>query len=247
MAIAKKESGGELRAVLTYWVGGNQKEAIKLRRDSTIFGREKGDVLIDDEEISSTHFQIQNINGVYHIFDMNSTNGTFVNKQRIVRAKLSPSDTITAGKTSFEFSLEKESKVRHIATIFQASNQKASFDQRVSLVDTLIENELKDAKSWGILIKVRYRDGFEEKIKIKQNIAYIGRASSFGQFDKDTEISRRHLMIKVNDSGEIFIEDQGSTNGSFINNVAFQGMHPVNPSDTIKVGLCTLNVESFSI
>jgi pSer/pThr/pTyr-binding forkhead associated (FHA) protein len=51
---------------------------VKLRRDATILGREKGDILIKDREISSTHCQIQFIEGVYHIFDMNSTNGTLL-------------------------------------------------------------------------------------------------------------------------------------------------------------------------
>src|SRR5687768_5823751 len=110
---------GQLRAVLTFLSGEHSDEAIKLRRDATIFGREKGDVIIDDTEVSATHCQIQEINGVYHIFDMNSTNGTYVNNERIVKAKLKEGDIVTIGNTSFRIDLQEEKKIRHIPTVFK--------------------------------------------------------------------------------------------------------------------------------
>jgi pSer/pThr/pTyr-binding forkhead associated (FHA) protein len=239
----------ELRGVLYIVSGGDNapKEAIKLRRDSTIFGREKGDILINDHEISSTHFQIQNINDTFHIFDMNSTNGTFVNKSRIVRAKLAPGDFIGVGQTAFRFEIESEAQVRHISTIFNSSQQKKeSLDQRASLVDTLIENELRDSKVWGIVINVTYGNGKSEEIKIEQNVTYIGRASSFGSFDQDNEISRKHLKIKVNEQGEIFVEDQGSTNGSFVNGLKITGLQPVTERDDIRVGFCKMRLRTLT-
>jgi len=101
-----KQPATEKRGVLYRMSGSGQSEAVKLRRDATIFGREKGDIIVNDHEISSTHCQIQEINGVYHVFDMNSTNGTFVNNERIVKAKLKDGDIITVGQTSFKFKLE---------------------------------------------------------------------------------------------------------------------------------------------
>ena len=120
-----------------------QKEVIKLRRDATIFGREKADIIVDDKEVSSTHCQIQNINESYHIFDMNSSNGTFVNNQRIVKARLQPGDVVTLGQTSWEFRLEEAEKVRHITTLFQPLNQG---QQRSSIVDTMIDKEAWEEK-----------------------------------------------------------------------------------------------------
>ncbi|MEZ4742573.1 MAG: FHA domain-containing protein [Bdellovibrionota bacterium] len=235
------------RGVLYFTSKGGSEEAIKLRRDSTIFGREKGDIIIDDHEVSSTHFQIQNINDSFHIFDMNSTNGTYVNDERIVRARLSSGDTINVGKTSFKFMVEEESQIRHISTIFSSHQGKRSTgDHRVSVVDTLIENELKEGRTWGIVINVTYHNGKSEEIPIEQNVVYVGRASSFGQFDQDSEISRKHLKIKVNEQGEIFVEDQGSTNGSYINGTRIEGLQPAKPSDVIKVGLCHLRLRTLS-
>ena len=239
--MAQEKSMKEKRGVLVCISGKRKDEIVKLRRDNTIFGREKADIIVTDAEVSATHCQIQNIDDNYHIFDMNSSNGTYLNGERIVKAKLNEGDVIEIGKTSFRFALEDEKNVRHIPTLFTSSQEKSK-DRTNSLVDTLIEDELNSAKHVQLVIKVEYGDGEKEVIELQQKVAFIGRASSFGHFDQDTEISRKHLMIKLNDTGEVFVEDQGSTNGSFINGVKISGMHPVKPTDEIKVGQCLLSI-----
>ncbi len=240
MSKKDKSSDSGLRAVLIAVVDDRPQELIKLRRDATIFGREKGDIIIDDNEVSSTHCQIQNISDVYHVFDMNSTNGTFVNNQRIIKARLKVGDVVTIGQTSFRFSLEDEKSVRHIATIFK--NNKRNKDKSNSIVDTLIQSELRSTQSSVIKIDVTYGNGTNEVLELRQRVIYIGRASSFGQFDEDTEISRKHLLIKLNDTGEVFAEDQGSTNGSFLNGQKMSGMHKITDGDEVRIGGCKLKI-----
>ena len=230
-----KQKKSESRAVLYTVSGKRGDDAIKLRRDATIIGREKGDVLIADHEVSSTHCQIQNINGIYHIFDMNSTNGTFVNKSRIVKSKLAHGDEITIGKTTFKFTLEDDAKVRHINTIFK-SQHSTEAGPKASLVDTLIEDEVRKKRSYFIILQITYSDGSRDRIELPQKQVYLGRATSFGKFESDAEISRKHALIKLNDHGEIFVEDQGSTNGTFLNGTKIKGMHPIKANDVIKIG-----------
>lgn len=244
---ANFKNDDKLRGILYIQSKDGKEEPVKLRRDSTIFGREKGDILIDDHEISSTHFQIQNINGEYHIFDMNSTNGTFVNKKRTVRSPLANNDIITAGQIVFRFSLEKEGQTRNMATVYPQSqyNRKENSDFRTSVVDTLVEHELANKNKWGIRIYVTYHTGLSEVIDLSEDSAFIGRASSFGSFDKDTEMSRKHMKIKLNNYGEVFIEDLESTNGSFLNGAAIKGIHPVTPKDNIKVGSSIMRIKAI--
>jgi pSer/pThr/pTyr-binding forkhead associated (FHA) protein len=109
-------------------------------------------------------------------------------------------------------------------------------DTKVSLVDTLIEGELKGSQIITVILNITYGDGTKDEVELKQRSFFIGRASSFAKFDQDPEMSRKHLLVKVNDSGEIFIEDQGSTNGSFLNGKRLQGMHIVRPNDEVRVG-----------
>jgi pSer/pThr/pTyr-binding forkhead associated (FHA) protein len=242
----KKKKGAEKRGVL-YFVSGNRPgETVKLRRDATIFGREKGDIIVSDTEISSTHCQIQNINGDYHIFDMNSTNGTFVNNERVVKSRLHDGDIITVGQTNFKFQMEDESSVRHITTIFKSKDKRNIADSKNSLVDTLIEGELRSTQSHSLVLSVGYADGTTDEIELNQRIVFIGRASSFGKFEQDVEISRKHLLVKINDTGEVFIEDQGSTNGSFLNGKRIKGMHLVRPKDEVKVGSSVMRIKAKS-
>jgi pSer/pThr/pTyr-binding forkhead associated (FHA) protein len=211
---------------------------IKLRRDATIFGREKGDIVLDDAETSSTHCQVVHIRGEYFVFDMNSTNGTFVNNQKILKHQLQPGDVISIGSTKFRFAMEEAACVGHIATIFRRKDGTLVKDHKTSVVDSLIETELSTSVSnTQIFLEVVYHDGNSEDFTLNQRVIYLGRASSFGKFDKDPEISRKHLLIKLNDSGEIFIEDQGSTNGTTLNGQTIQGMHQVSPGDVVQIGL----------
>jgi len=235
MSSSAPQKKGEIRAVLYGVSGLGSGDAIKLRRDATILGREKGDVLVSDHEVSSTHCQIQNINGIYHIFDMNSTNGTYVNKNRIVKARLNHGDEITLGKTVFRFALEEDAKVRHITTIFRG-NQSSEAGNKGSLVDTLIEDEVRRKNNYSLWLGIKYSNGMTETIELPQKQVYLGRATSFGQFENDVEISRKHLLIKINDHGEVFVEDQGSTNGTYLNGTKIKGMHPIGTNDTIRLG-----------
>jgi pSer/pThr/pTyr-binding forkhead associated (FHA) protein len=238
----KAKKRPEKRGILYVISAKGVKDAVKLRRDATIFGREKGDVVINDHEISSTHCQIQNINYSYHIFDMNSTNGTYVNNERVVKSKLNDGDVITVGQSSFKFMLENESSVRHIATIFKSRDNPS--ESKSSLVDTLIESEMRTTQNHRLVISIKYMDGSGEEVVLNQRSLYVGRASSFGRFETDPEISRKHLLVKVNDSGEVFIEDQGSTNGSFLNGKKIKGMHLVRPQDEVKVGTSLLRIST---
>lgn len=235
----KAKPDKDKRGVLVCISGKSQNELVKLRRDNTLFGREKADIIVSDPEVSATHCQIQCIDDTYHIFDMNSSNGTYVNGQRIVKAKLKEGDIVEIGKTVFRFGLEDEKNVRHIPTLFTSAKKQ---DRSTSLVDTLIERELKQAQKVHLEITVQYGNATRDTIQLHQKVAYIGRASSFGHFDQDTEISRKHLMIKLNDTGEVFIEDQGSTNGSFLNGQKITGLHRVQPTDEVRVGRCILRI-----
>lgn len=55
----------------------------------------------DDDALSSSHFVLQVDGGVCTITDHRSTNGTWVNEQRVEQAVVNPGDQIYAGATQF--------------------------------------------------------------------------------------------------------------------------------------------------
>jgi pSer/pThr/pTyr-binding forkhead associated (FHA) protein len=72
------------------------------------FGRgEDADVLIKDERMSRQHLAVTPRDGKYYVRDLNSTNGTYVNNERITEMELKPNDRIRGGQTVLVFELEK--------------------------------------------------------------------------------------------------------------------------------------------
>lgn len=230
------------RAVLTITDPTGESQQVKLSNDATIMGRSKGDIVIEDKEISSTHCQIQHIKGEYHIFDMNSTNGTFLNNERIVKAKLNEDDVITIGQTMIVFKIKDASSTQTISTAFQVASKQSHQTGKVSVVDTLIESAAFSQALPEIKLSVTYGDGSSDTLLFNQEVIYIGRASSFGKFDGDSEISRKHLMIKINNQNELFAEDQGSTNGVRINGQKIKGIHKITSEDLVEIGSCKIKV-----
>jgi len=68
------------------------KEIITIGRHSN------NDIQIDSLSVSSKHARIVKYHGKYLIEDLNSTNGTYLNKKKISKEKLADNDVITIGK-----------------------------------------------------------------------------------------------------------------------------------------------------
>ena len=72
----------------------------------------------------------------------------------------------------------------------------------------------------------------------------IGRTEAGpGNLGNDPEISRQHARLRRLDSGEILVEDLGSTNGTFVNGARIDAPSVLGPGDTIKLGQTTLQLE----
>jgi general secretion pathway protein A len=75
-----------------------------LNRERMRIGREEGqDIRLDDRRASRQHAQILYINGTYFLQDLNSTNGTHVNSERVDLHALSNHDRIRIGRSVLEF------------------------------------------------------------------------------------------------------------------------------------------------
>ena len=62
-----------------------ERNSVVLMKDSYLIGKLKAktDIWIDDEAISRIHAKIQKEGEEYYLYDMNSTNGTFLNGRRL--------------------------------------------------------------------------------------------------------------------------------------------------------------------
>ncbi|MDQ4144335.1 MAG: FHA domain-containing protein [Actinomycetota bacterium] len=70
---------------------------------SMVIGRENADITIEDPEISTRHAEVRASGDALEIEDLGSTNGTFVNGDRISSARtLSPGDVVRFGQSELE-------------------------------------------------------------------------------------------------------------------------------------------------
>src|SRR5690348_7168069 len=75
---------------------------------STTVGRE-GDVALGDSEVSRRHASLSFDGSAVTVTDLGSTNGTFVNEERVDAARrLEPGDRLRIGTTVFELRLPAE-------------------------------------------------------------------------------------------------------------------------------------------
>ena len=72
---------------------------------------------------------------------------------------------------------------------------------------------------------------------VNENTFTIGRASECAISFTDLNVSRGHLIVK-NKGGKVYIEDQNSANGTFVNGVRIEGKRlvQIQPDDKIKLG-----------
>lgn len=78
--------------------------AYNLNKPHITIGREsKNDIALQDINASRSHAELQFAQGAWMLTDLNSTNGTYINGQRISRQPLSEGDLITVGMTNLVF------------------------------------------------------------------------------------------------------------------------------------------------
>lgn len=68
-------------------------------------GRDEGnDIVVGDEEVSARHARVCLVEGAFWVEDLQTTNGTFVNGERIREAtRLQNEDLIKIGRTMLQF------------------------------------------------------------------------------------------------------------------------------------------------
>jgi diguanylate cyclase (GGDEF)-like protein len=81
-------------------------------------------ICVNTDQVSRKHCTVQHILGKYFIVDNRSTNGTFVNEQKVERAKLLDGDQIRVGKTVLKYT-ESHVEQRYFEHVFNLASMDA--------------------------------------------------------------------------------------------------------------------------
>jgi FHA domain-containing protein/von Willebrand factor type A domain-containing protein len=85
---------------------GESQRSFLLRSDGAFaVGRDPrtNTLTMRDSALSARHFKVVPDDGYYYVVDLDSTNGTYLNRRRVRAAKLSSGDVIQAGQVELEF------------------------------------------------------------------------------------------------------------------------------------------------
>jgi hypothetical protein len=91
------------KATLTVRDADDRKE-VPLGHDPLVIGRDpQNDIVLDDRRVSRKHAEIRVRLGRYTLYDLQSTNGTYVNGRRVAEIVLSDGDRIAIGGVEILF------------------------------------------------------------------------------------------------------------------------------------------------
>lgn len=88
-----------VRIALTPLHGPLKDRVFRLHAGTTVIGRNEGEVQIPDPRVSARHAQVEVAGGDVRLRDLSSTNGTFVNGERVDLRRLVHMDEVTVGAT----------------------------------------------------------------------------------------------------------------------------------------------------
>jgi pSer/pThr/pTyr-binding forkhead associated (FHA) protein len=116
------------------------KQVIKeypFTKDSITMGRQEDNtIVIDNLAVSGYHAKIDRVGGEFILTDLQSTNGTFVNDQKVVSHRLSHRDNIVIGKHVILYVATEKGKLEG-----EGTDKKLQMDKTM-LLDTAKQREL---------------------------------------------------------------------------------------------------------
>lgn len=93
---------------------------VKIESDSFVFGRgESCDVIIDEKSASRRHAAIIEKAEGWYVSDLNSTNGTWVNDERVKERQLKSGDCIRVGRWTFKYFVGDNIESNYHETVYQ--------------------------------------------------------------------------------------------------------------------------------
>jgi pSer/pThr/pTyr-binding forkhead associated (FHA) protein len=191
----------------------------ELEGDAVSIGRgSKNDIVIRDNEVSREHCQLRRVLTDYELLDLTSSNGTYINGQRVTSAWLLQSGAIVElGDTiTMEYDLGQSQKTTGSLPKFEA---------------------VPSAKPEQILhhsLMVTMGPEMGHVYHLDSMIITIGRDLSNDIVIQDPEVSRFHMRLRRIKTGYT-VEDMGSTNGTFVNGVGITQPSELSPDDVIRL------------
>jgi len=204
----------------------NSLNIIVLERDLTIGRGESNDIVIRNQTVSTHHAKIYLENGKVFVEDSNSTNGTYINKQKIqpnIQYELRDNQTVTFGEATYMVTHEQNSKNTEEMYLI-GRDPKADIYINVESVSFHHLKVIKENGVWYIVDEKStngtYLNNFDtpiRKVKLEKNQTLylatykLNTNSIFELFDgnhgKQVEIEKKETLLGRNPNADISIDN----------------------------------------
>ena len=187
-------------------------EEIKIGRGS------KNTLIIHDNEVSRNHLRLIRTTAGYELHDLNSSNGTYVNGQKVDSIWLLQSQCIIelGDSITLEYRMGRPEDDPEIGDLYRA-RAPVPVQERSYLVVNI--------------------DSHEEAVvyPLEGMAITVGRATSNDIVIVEPELSREHFRLTLMPEG-YYVEDLGSTNGTFVNGEPLETQRLLYANDVIQIG-----------
>jgi pSer/pThr/pTyr-binding forkhead associated (FHA) protein len=197
--------------------GPDPGRTFRLSADTVQIGRgTRNEIVIIDNEVSREHCRLIRNGSYYEIEDLASSNGTFVNGQRVYENwPLQAACIIELGDSiTLEFKPDNASSAKNA--------QKSAIGHLPSGPDLFLIVQIKHSPMPAVY-------------PLEGDKIDIGRGTNNQIIIVEPEISRSHLRLTQAEAGYV-IRDLGSTNGTSINGTALDAEHLLRSGDVLNIG-----------
>lgn len=193
-------------------------------------------IVIDNMSVSGYHAEIVAEGDGFHVRDLKSKNGTFVNQKMLTSpCSLNPGDVVTIGKHALVLSLRDEA----VAPADQPGKSGNPDHEKTRFLDTSTHRELlkklASTSHQAPLVDLQFKGKTISKYILKANKALtIGRLKGNDVIIDNASVSGKHALILF-EGNDFVLKDLDSTNGVLVND------NPVSKAiltdgDVIRIG-----------
>lgn len=211
---------------------------LPLEQAQLTIGRKPGnDLVIDDPSVSSYHARLTQVQSVYFLEDLDSTNGTTVNDKRIDRRQLKGDDRIAIGKHTLIFRDDVQS-----ASV--AAPARPFDSERTMVLDAKTQREMLKSLAPGAAaepagpigtLQVVSGDTDHGEYTLTGRLTTIGSASSSTVKLKGWFVPKTAAMIKRDSDGYSVSKAQGGKKVC-VNGQPINGRASLRDGDVLEIG-----------
>lgn len=226
-------------------------------KDEWIIGRDPDqcNFVLDDTAVSRKHAIINKTDEGYVLKNLSATNPSEVNDQRVDEYILEEGDEIKIGDSTFLFTAlseedlkeEEEAKETPEEIVKEEMPEEKAPSKSVEDLDETIFEENEEELPMPLVIesafilKVVSGANAGSEFGMEKSKSYIiGKDSTLADIIfADLSVSGQNTKITIDENNNIFIQDLGSKNGTYVNNKQIKEKTKISSNDLITVGTTT--------